>query len=136
VPPALRGHDYLLAPEELTPETLAAWAVQLWTPNVQGAAVAEDLRAYVEASHAGVPTVLPLGARVAIDGHASPPLVVHSPDQPEQWTAALRHVLDSPTTRAWRAKEARERSDAVDSATASSTIVNRLLGWAHYEVDR
>jgi hypothetical protein len=136
VPSALRGHDYLVAPEETTPESLATWTVQLWTPNVQGGAVAEDLRAYIEASHAGVPTVMPLSARAAIDGHGSPPLVVQSPGQPEQWAAALRHVIDSPTTRASRAKEARERSDAVDSAAASRTIVNRLMGWAFYQVDR
>jgi hypothetical protein len=79
---------------------------------------------------------MPLWARAAIDGHASPPLVVNSPGQPEQWTAALRHVLDSPATRAWRANEARERSDAVDGPAASSTIVNRLMGWALYEVAR
>jgi hypothetical protein len=136
VPPALRGHDYLVESGELEPETLAGFTVQLWTPDIEGGMVAEDLRAYVEASHAGVPTVLPLAARVAIDGHGSPPLVVHAPDQPEQWTAALRHVLESPPRRGSRAKEASDRSDSVDSGAASRTVVNRLVGWALYEAER
>jgi hypothetical protein len=136
VPPALRGHDYLVELGELEPETLAGLTVQLWTPEIRDGMVADDLRAYLEASHAGVPTVLPSAARVAIDGHASPPLVVHAPDEPEQWTAALRHVLDSPSHRGSRAKEASDRSDAVESSAASKTVVNRLIGWALYETER
>jgi hypothetical protein len=136
VPPVLRGHDYLVEPGDLDPENLAGLTVQLWTPDIQGGLVADDLRAYVEASHAGVPTVLPLAARVAIDGHGSPPLVVQAPDQPEQWTVALRHVLDSPPRRRSRANEASDRADAVDSSAASKTVVNRLIGWALYETER
>ncbi len=133
VPPALRGHDYLVESGELEPEILAGLTVQLWTPDIQGGLIADDLRPYVEASHAAVPTVLPLAARIVIDGHASPPLVVQAPEEPEQWTAALRHVLDSPPRRGSRAKEASDRSDAVDSSAASRTVVNRLMGWALYE---
>jgi len=136
IPPALRGHDYLVESGELEPEVLAGLTVQLWTPDIRGGMVADDLRAYAEASHAGVPTVLSLPARVAIDGHNSPPLVVREPDHPEQWTAALRHVLDSPPRRAARSEEARDRSDAVDGAAASKTVVNRLVGWALYENTR
>jgi hypothetical protein len=136
VPPALRGHDYLVESGELEPEVLAGLTVQLWTPDIQGGMVADDQRPYVEASHAAVPTVLPLAARIAIDGHGSPPLVVQEPDQPEQWTVALRHVLDSPPRRGSRAKEASDRSDAVDSSAASRTVVNRLMGWALYETER
>ncbi len=136
VPSALRGHDYLVESAEWEPEALAALTVQLWTPDVRGGMVNDDLRAYVEASHAGVPTVLPFPAGVAIDGHASPWLVVQAPDQPEQWTAALRHVLDSPPRRASRGKEASDRAATADGFAASKTIVNRLVGWALYETER
>ena len=80
--------------------------------------------------------MLSLPARAAIDGHNSPPLVVRDPDHPEQWMAALRHVLDSPPRRAARSEEASERSNAVDGAAAFKTVVNRLAGWALYESKR
>jgi hypothetical protein len=132
VPVALRGYNFFIEADAAA-ETLGTWTAQLWTPHIVDGAIADDALLYDEASYAGVPTVLPVEARHVIDGFPSPPLVVQSPDQPEQWAAALRHVVDSKATRAARAQEVSRRAEAVDAAMTARLTVNRLLGWARYE---
>ncbi len=138
VPGALRGHPRVRVVGEhaFTPEVLAGWAVQVWTPALVGDAVADDSRLLEEASLGGVPTVLPAAATAGVDGFVSPFVQVLTPEHAEEWTNALHHVLDEPAVRAQRAGEARRRADAVDGLAAAKATASRFMGWAGYRPAR
>jgi hypothetical protein len=117
---------------ECSADEIGTWTVHLFTPAVIGEGLADDLLPFTEAGHAGVPTVLPAPVRAAIDGFVAPALVVQDANEPEQWSAALHHVLENTRRRAQLSAEASRRADSVDAAATSKAIVNRLVGWARF----
>lgn len=137
LPARLRRHDRVVVTRESpAPEDLARWATHLFTPEMIGDEVADDLGRFLEASLAGVPSVLPLAARRAIDGHPSPQLVVRDPDDPAAWLEVLRNVLRHDDKRARRRDETLRYTTSVNSYASSRAVVNRFMGWALYEGDR
>ena len=133
IPPALRSHERVSVlsswPE---PERVAGWALHVWTPRIIGREIMDDLGKLVEASFAGVPSVLPLPARRAMDGVAAKDVVVTRYNEPDGWAETVRRLLDDDRKRAESAVEARRWSQTVHGAQASRAAVNRLLGWAQY----
>ena len=94
VPAALRRHRQRFgdsSPPE--PETLAGWALHVWTPRIVGGELVDDLGKLIEASFAGVPSVLPLPARRAWT--VSPRTTSWSPDtrNPKDGPTALSRLL-------------------------------------------
>lgn len=137
VPASLRRHErVLILPDAPESDVLAAWAVHLFTPTVVDEEVADDLRCFVEASCAGVPSVLPVAARRAIDGHPSPQLVVRDPQDVHAWLGALRNVLGPRKRRARRVEETVRHGISVAGSAASRAVAGRFVGWAMYEGDR
>jgi hypothetical protein len=139
VPAALRGLERVaivpepIGPEqELDPETVAGWAVHVWTPARAGDEIVDDARLFEEASSAGVASVMAVAARGGVDGYVSPFVIVDDAANAEAWANALHHVLDDARVREKRAEEARRRSDAVDGAPASKAVVSRFVGWARH----
>src|SRR5207302_212673 len=114
-------------------EEIGTWTVHLFTPTVVDQELADDPLPFAQAGQAAVPTVLPMAARPAVDGFVAPALLVQDPDEPEQWSTALHHVLESTERRAQLSAEAGRRADAIDAAATSKAIVNRLMGWASFE---
>ena len=134
LPARLRRHDRVLVEHAVPePEVLSAWTVQLFTPLVVGEYVADDLRYFLEASFAGVPSVLPTTARHAIDGHPSPQLVVRDAQDPQDWLAVLWSVLGDGRRLNRRVVEALGHAVSVSGSAASRTIANRFAGWALYQ---
>jgi hypothetical protein len=132
IPMPLRRHDrvsVIAFPPE--PEAIARWAVHVWTPRIVGGELVDDLGTLIESSFAGVPSLLPLPARRAMDGVAAKEFMVSRYDEPEGWAAALSRLLGEDHTRAVGAHEARRWSHTVHGSTACRASVNRLLGWAH-----
>jgi hypothetical protein len=133
IPPALRNHERVSVisswPE---PERVAGWALHVWTPRIIGREIMDDLGKLIEASFAGVPSVLPLPARRAMDGVVAKDVVVSRYNEPDGWMQTVRRVLDDDRKRAEFAVEARRWSQTVHGAEASRAAVNRLLGWAQY----
>jgi hypothetical protein len=138
VPAELRGHERVtvVPGPDLDAETIASWAVHVWTPGVLGAEIVDDARLLEEASCAGVPSVLPAGAAAGVDGFVSPHVLVQSADSADDWYDALHHVLDDRGIRARRAHEAARRADALDGPAASKAVVSRLMGIARHRSDR
>jgi hypothetical protein len=138
VPAMLREHARVsVIPERaFTPEVLAGWSAQVWTPRLLAGALLDDARVLEEASVAGVPTLLPAAATSGVDGFVSPFVQVESPERAEEWTNALHHVLDDPGVRAQRAGEARRRAESVDGLAAAKATVSRFMGWAAYRTAR
>jgi hypothetical protein len=134
IPMALRRHDRVSvnasSPE---PEAIAGWAVHVWTPRIVGGELVDDLATLVESSFAGVPSLLPLSARRAMDGVAAKEFMVSRYDEPEGWAAALSRLLGEDHTRAVGAHEARRWSHTVHGSPACRASVNRLVGWARYQ---
>jgi hypothetical protein len=134
VPMPLRRHDrvsvHASSPE---PETLAGWALHVWTPRIVGGEHVDDLGTLVEASFAGVPSLLPLPARRAMDGVSAKEFMVSRYDESEGWAAALSRLLVEDRARAVAAREARRWSQTVHGSVACGASVNRLLGWARYQ---
>ena len=130
----MRGHDRVtvVASAALDAETIAGWAVHLWTPALLAGTVLDDARVLEEASCAGVPSVLPAAACAGVDGFVSPHVQAEDADTATHWYDVIHHVLDDPTVRARRAEEAWRRADALDGAAASKAAVSRLMGWAAY----
>ena len=56
-------------------------------------------------------------------------------DEPEGWAAALSRLLGEDRTLSLAAREARRWSHTVHGPAACRASVNRLLGWARYEVN-
>jgi hypothetical protein len=135
-PAGLRRNRRVSIVSELEPEPdlIAAWDVHVWTPRLVGGEVVDDIRPLLEASSAGVPSVLPVAARSSMDGFAGNKLVVSRADEPEGWAAALGRLLDDDGMRAGAGAEARRWASAVHGAPACRMTVNRVLGWAQYEV--
>ena len=95
VPAQLRGHDRVTTTAgEFSPATLACWAVHLWAPAMFDGTFADDTRDFVEASHAGVPSVLPAPSRPAIDGYVAPELVISDFESAGDWASAVRRLID------------------------------------------
>jgi hypothetical protein len=133
VPAHLRGHDRVTETAgELSPATLARWAVHLWAPAMCDGTFADDTRDFVEASHVGVPSVLPAPSRSAIDGYVAPELVISDFERSGAWASALRRLIDDEHELADRSLRAARRSHAVDGPITSQSIVNRFLGWTSY----
>jgi hypothetical protein len=131
VPLPLRGHDRVTrVPAPPEPESVAAWSVHVWTPRIVGDQAVSDLIPLIEAGTAGVPSVLPLPARRALDGAAAADLVVSRYDEPEGWAAALRRAFDDDRKRDRAASAARRWAQAVHGSPACRASVTRLLGWA------
>ena len=123
-------------PVEPEPETLARWTGQVWTPPVVGVDVADDLRHFVEAGYAGVPSLLSLSSRYAIDGYVSDEVTVARADQADDWATVLRGLLDDEQRRDERASEAFRLSDALYDPAASKAVIERFLGWARERGER
>jgi len=138
VPSELRGHDRLtvVAGTELDAQTIAGWAVHVWTPALLAGEIVDDARLFEEASCAGVPSVMPADAGTGVDGFVSPHVLVQSCDRGDDWYDALHHVLDDTGRRTRRAHEAARRADALDSPAASKAVVTRIMGLARYRVER
>ena len=130
VPAELRGHERVtvVPGSDLDAETIARWAVHVWTPALLEAEIVDDARLLEEASCAGVPSVLPADAAAGVDGFVSSHVLVQSADSADDWYDALHHVLDDPGVRARRAQEAARRADALDGPAASKAVVSRLMG--------
>ncbi|MGO9875618.1 MAG: hypothetical protein ACLPVY_17680 [Acidimicrobiia bacterium] len=138
IPAELRGHDRVsVVPDaDLDPETIAGWAVHVWTPTLSGAEIVDDARLFDEASCAGVPTVMPADACTGVDGFVSPNVLVQSVDRADDWYDALHHVLDDTGRRTRRGHEAARRADALDGPAAAKAVVSRVMGLARYQVER
>ncbi|MGH8979246.1 MAG: hypothetical protein ACRDV7_14295 [Acidimicrobiia bacterium] len=133
LPAPLRGRDRVTTTAgECSEATLARWAVHLWVPALFDGAFADDTRDFIEASHAGVPSVLPAPSRPAIDGYVPPEVVISDFERPGAWASALRRLIDDEHERADRSLQAARRSHAVDGPIASQSIVNRFLGWTSH----
>jgi hypothetical protein len=134
VPPSLRSYERLsvVAPLTVDAETIAGWALHVWTPTLAGGEMLDDARLYEEASLAGIPSIMPAEALAGVDGFVFPFVLVESVDDAAQWYDAVHHVFDDPIVRTRRAAEAGRRADAVDGAAAGKAVVSRLLGWASY----
>jgi hypothetical protein len=96
--------------------------------------VVDDIRPLVEASAAAVASVLPLAARSSMDGFAANKVVVSRSEESEGWATALRRLLDDDAARRDAGRGARRWAHAVHGPPACRMLVNRLLGWAQYEV--
>ncbi len=138
IPTELRGHDRVtvIPDADLDPETIAGWALQVWTPTLLGAEIVDDARLFDEASCAGVPTVMPADACTGVDGFVSPNVLVQSVDRADDWYDAFHHVLDDAGRRGRRAHEAARRADALDAPAAAKAVVSRVMGVARYQVER
>jgi hypothetical protein len=136
VPAGLVGHDRLtvLPDAALDAQTIARWALQVWTPTFLAGEIVDDARRFEEASCAGVPSVMPAAAGAAVDGFVSPHVLVQSVDRADDWYDALHHVLDDVGRRTRRAHEAARRADALDGPAASKAVVSRIMGLARYRV--
>jgi hypothetical protein len=111
------------------PEALSRWTLHLWSPPVLDRGVADDTRAFMEASAVGVPTVLPKPAAIAIGGYPSG-LMVEQFHLAEAWIAQVRSLLDEDNGRSRQSREATHRFDAMHGSAAADAAVNRFLGWA------
>lgn len=116
-------------------EQLTRWSFQLYTPFVVDGQVVDDGRDAFEAGLAGTPSVMPLAARRAVEGHPSPLAVVHDVRNPDAWLEAIYGILTSQVRRKRRVEEARRHAATVVGPAASRAAANRLLGWAMYESD-
>lgn len=136
LPVALRRHDRVSVITDAEPDAdvVAGWDLHLWAPRIIADDVVDDLRPLVEASAAGLATILPLAARKCMDGVAANQLVVSRVSEAEGWAAVARRVLDDDRMRAHVALDARRWFRSVHGLAACRTSVNRLLGWARYEV--
>lgn len=114
-------------------EHLARWSFQLYTPFVADSLIVDDGRDAFEAGLAGTPSVMPLAARRAVDGHPSPQAVVHDVRNPDAWLEVIYGILTSPVRRKRRVEEARRHAATVVGPAASRAAANRLIGWAMYE---
>jgi glycosyltransferase involved in cell wall biosynthesis len=115
------------------PETLARWAVHVWTPSLFDGDIADDTRSVAEAGAVGVATVLPEPAQSSIGGYPPPGRLVAGFHRAEDWIVALRALLDNEATRSRLSQAAMRRFDTMLGASASAAIVNRFIGWALYE---
>ncbi|HEY5171778.1 MAG TPA: hypothetical protein VIK54_08645, partial [Acidimicrobiia bacterium] len=71
LPAALRRHPRVsVSSSPPDPQTLAGWDIHVWTPRIVCGELVDDLGKLIEASFAGVPSVLPLPARRAMGGAA------------------------------------------------------------------
>jgi len=113
-----------------TPAEIAAWHMHLFTPALIDDSSSDDVLPFTDAGQAGVPTIMPSGARPDVYGFVASALIVDDPSDPEQWSTALLHALESPQRRIQFSTEARQRADAVNSAPTSQAMMNRLVGWA------
>jgi hypothetical protein len=113
----------------------ATWVVQVWTPAALSVAVAGDLAPFVDASYVGVPTVMALQNRPAIDGYVHPELVVSAPEEADGWASALRPFVTTDESE-WRGEEAIRRIEGLFGGRASAAITERLLGWIFYRGDQ
>jgi hypothetical protein len=137
VPPALRGHERVtVVAADAGAETIAGWALHVWTPRLAGGEILDDARLLEEASSAGVASIMPADACSGVDGFVSSHVLVQSVDAPGDWYSALHHVLDDPTVRSIRAHEASRRADALDELAISKAVVSRFLGRVTYRPER
>jgi hypothetical protein len=134
LPAALRRHRQVsVTSSPPDPQTLAGWALHVWTPRLVCGELVDDLGKLIEASFAGVPSVLPLPARRAMGGVAGNDFVVSRYEEPEGWATALSRLLGDDGKRTLGAHEARRWSHTVHGSPACRASVNRLLGWARYQ---
>ena len=104
----------------------------MWTPALLNNMVADDPLDVVEASHAGVPSLMPAPGRAAIDGSVAPELVVQEFASPDAWATSLQHLFDAERTRSMLARHEALRSHAVHGAVAAQAAMQRFVGWATY----
>jgi len=134
LPVSLRGHSRVdMLSSEPASQALSRWAVHLWTPSLFDGDIADNTRAFAEASAVGVPTVLPEAVQSAVGGYPPPGLLVDPFRHAADWIVPLRALLDSESTRSRLSRAAMRRFDTMNGAAASAVAVNRLIGWALYE---
>ena len=134
VPSALRRHDRVTVIGDVPdPDTLAEWSLHVWTPRFVDGDVADDLAGLIEASYVGVPSVMPLAARRAMDAVPSGDFLITRFDEPEAWAGGLRRILDHGRGSAKYAKEAQRWARAVHGPVAAQASVSRMVGWVQFE---
>lgn len=133
-PIAKRAHQHvsILTEAQLDPKALARWTVHVWTPELMGGEVADDARVFELASAAGVPSIMAVASRRAVDGYVSPSVLARAEDDPDEWERVLRHVLVGVERRANRSYEAFRRADTVNGLAASRAVATRFVGWATF----
>ena len=118
---------------DLDAETIAGWAVHVWTPLLVAGEIARR-RAAARGSElrAACRACCPAAACSGVDGFVSPYVLVEAAEHPDAVgrRAAPRARRPAVRTGAQRRSEARRRADAVDGPAAAKAVVNRFLGWA------
>jgi hypothetical protein len=84
----------------------------------------------------GVPTVMPLAAKRAMDAVPEGDFLITRHEVPEAWAGGLRRILDNGRGSAKYAKEARRWAHAVHGTVAAHASVNRMLGWLQFEEEK
>jgi hypothetical protein len=111
-------------------EALSRWTVHVWSPSLVNGGIADEPRPFIEASAAGVPTVLPEPIEAAIGEYPLPGRFVQSLHGADGWSLTLRSLLDDEETWSGQSREAARWFDAMHGPAASDVAVNRFLGWA------
>ncbi len=133
VPALLKGHERVTTTVgAVDARTLAGWSVHAWTPALSNGVLADDALDAFEASYAGVPSLMPLPGRAALDGFVAPELLVRDFETRAEWVASFQRLLDDNSLRSMLARYEALRSHAVHGAVAAQAVVHRFLGWAFY----
>jgi hypothetical protein len=131
VPPRLLEHARV-GVLEVRPGSgaIMRWAAHVWSPPISDDGVVDNNLALVEASAAGVPTILPEVIGTAL-GYPAPGVLVDCSDR-AGWTAAVRLLLDDRATAGRESRAAMRRFDTTHGPAAADVAINRFLGWALY----
>ena len=112
--------------------TLASWSVHAWTPALSNGVLVDDRARRLRGSHAGVPSLMPVPGRAAVDGFVAPQLLVQDFETPDAWAASFQRLIDDVSMRSMLSRQEALRSHAVHGAVAARAVVQRFLGWAFY----
>jgi hypothetical protein len=134
VPEALQGHARVrVGTKPPDVDEIATWSVHVWTPRLVGGEVVDGVLPFLEASAAGVPSVMTANARAFVDGWVSHEVVVEQAGDPDEWATRLLALLDDDRHRTYQGAEARRRAGALLSPAASLAAMERFLGWLSWE---
>jgi len=114
-------------------DRLAAWRAHAWTPGAVDADIASDLLPLVDASCAGVPTVVAARLRPSLEGPYARDLLVDDEKAAAEWVSRLQPLLDDPQVWEQRAAAAGRTADALHGPAAAEAVANRFLGWVALE---
>jgi hypothetical protein len=128
-PRDLREHTRVALVREPDPDRLAAWRAHAWTPGAVDADIASDLLPLVDASCAGVPTVVAARLRPSLEGPYARELLVDDEKDAADWARRLRPLLDDQQAWEQRAAAAARTADALHGPAAAEAVANRFLGW-------